>query len=298
MRRDTVRRLTREMSITRSFTDFKIDLQELTISSSFMRLIKKIQGQLPNSDDVIIMPPIVPQNVGCPVEDNIHRVERKENFAHLRAQFEQSDNEGILSPKVNRVTRSKQTTEDTSEGYQTYDGQTSNVSAKSGRSAKSGISKSSQNSSEPSDSGSFIGHEQQILTINPHTQLIVINMIEHGSCAVASEQGLGIGLISGLRTNIGRPGLFIKEIKPESPATMYSLSIGDQLLAVNGQSVIGMSHRYAVELIKKFTLGGSVRLVVDKNVIYHSLMQGNGQILEIEKPAGISRQGSMVKSRW
>ena len=76
---------------------------------------------------------------------------------------------------------------------------------------------------------------------------------------------------------------------------MHSLSIGDQLLAVNGQSVIGMSHRYAVELIKKYTLGGSVRLVVDKNAIYHSLMQGNGQVTDLEKPGSLRREGSMVK---
>ena len=83
---------------------------------------------------------------------------------------------------------------------------------------------------------------------------------------------LGIGLISGLRTpienferydkifcailksmqifGIQKPGLFVQDIKETSAASNHCLKPGDQLLSVNGECVVGVTHRKAIELIK------------------------------------------------
>lgn len=55
--------------------------------------------------------------------------------------------------------------------------------------------------------------------------------------------GLGMGLIDGLHTPLGAPGLYIQTLLPGSPAASDGrLSLGDRILEVNGSSLAGVSY--------------------------------------------------------
>ncbi|XP_023569275.1 ras-associating and dilute domain-containing protein isoform X2 [Octodon degus] len=63
--------------------------------------------------------------------------------------------------------------------------------------------------------------------------------------------GLGMGLIDGMHTALGTPGLYIQTLLPGSPAAADGrLSLGDRILEVNGTSLMGVSYMRAVDLIR------------------------------------------------
>uniref|UniRef100_A0A8D2JNR7 Ras-associating and dilute domain-containing protein n=1 Tax=Sciurus vulgaris TaxID=55149 RepID=A0A8D2JNR7_SCIVU len=76
--------------------------------------------------------------------------------------------------------------------------------------------------------------------------------------------GLGMGLIDGMHTRLGSPGLFIQTLLPGSPAASDGrLSLGDRILEVNGSSLMGVSYPRAVDLIRHG--GKKIRFLVAKS---------------------------------
>ena len=58
----------------------------------------------------------------------------------------------------------------------------------------------------------------------------------------------------------GKTGQYIGEVSDETPAASGGLQTGDRILAVNGYSVIGDSHKEVVRKMKE--INGEVRLLV------------------------------------
>ncbi|KAM5300963.1 ras-associating and dilute domain-containing protein isoform 3-T3 [Glossophaga mutica] len=76
--------------------------------------------------------------------------------------------------------------------------------------------------------------------------------------------GLGLGLIDGLHTPLGTPGLYVQTLLPGSPAAADGqLSLGDRILEVNGSSLTGVSYLRAVDLIRHG--GKKMRFLVAKS---------------------------------
>ncbi|XP_076996616.1 ras-associating and dilute domain-containing protein isoform X2 [Tamandua tetradactyla] len=76
--------------------------------------------------------------------------------------------------------------------------------------------------------------------------------------------GLGLGLIDGMHTPLGTPGLYVQTLLPGSPAACDGrLSLGDRILEVDGTSLMGLSYRRAVELIRHG--GKRMRFLVAKS---------------------------------
>ncbi|XP_035573484.1 ras-associating and dilute domain-containing protein isoform X8 [Canis lupus dingo] len=76
--------------------------------------------------------------------------------------------------------------------------------------------------------------------------------------------GLGMGLIDGMHTPLGSPGLYIQTLLPGSPAASDGrLSLGDRILEVNGSSLMGVSYLRAVDLIRHG--GKKMRFLVAKS---------------------------------
>ncbi|NXK48341.1 RADIL protein, partial [Chauna torquata] len=76
--------------------------------------------------------------------------------------------------------------------------------------------------------------------------------------------GLGMGLIDGLHTPLGSPGIYIRTLIEDSPAAADGrLSIGDRILAVNGTSLIGADYQSAVDLIRSG--GKKLRFLIAKS---------------------------------
>ncbi|CAL8285956.1 unnamed protein product [Arctogadus glacialis] len=76
--------------------------------------------------------------------------------------------------------------------------------------------------------------------------------------------GLGMGLIDGLHTPLNAPGIYIRTLIPDGPASSDGrLRIGDRILAVNGTSLIGADYQSAVDLIRLG--GGRLRFLVAKS---------------------------------
>ncbi|CAK6446403.1 unnamed protein product [Pipistrellus nathusii] len=75
--------------------------------------------------------------------------------------------------------------------------------------------------------------------------------------------GLGMGLIDGMHTPLGAPGLYIQTLLPGSPAAADGrLSLGDRILEVNGSSLAGVGYLRAVDLIRHG--GRKMRFLVAK----------------------------------
>ncbi|KAM4877243.1 LOW QUALITY PROTEIN: ras-associating and dilute domain-containing protein [Thomomys bottae] len=76
--------------------------------------------------------------------------------------------------------------------------------------------------------------------------------------------GLGMGLIDGMHTPLGAPGLYIQTLLPGSPAASDGrLSLGDRILEVNGSSLMGVGYLRAVDLIRHG--GKKMRFLVAKS---------------------------------
>uniref|UniRef100_UPI0035902BE5 ras-associating and dilute domain-containing protein-like isoform X1 n=1 Tax=Myxine glutinosa TaxID=7769 RepID=UPI0035902BE5 len=76
-------------------------------------------------------------------------------------------------------------------------------------------------------------------------------------------KGLGMGLIDGMYTRLRVPGIYIKTLVPETPATRSGrLTAGDRILAVNGSSLAGVGYQSAMDLIRSG--GDTVRLLIAK----------------------------------
>ncbi|KAK2507701.1 hypothetical protein MC885_019023, partial [Smutsia gigantea] len=79
-----------------------------------------------------------------------------------------------------------------------------------------------------------------------------------------SPSGLGMGLIHGMHTPLGAPGLYMQTLLPGSPTVPESwLCPRDCILEVNGSSLLGVSYLRAADLI--WHGGGKMRFLVAKS---------------------------------
>ncbi|KAK2498580.1 hypothetical protein MC885_013021, partial [Smutsia gigantea] len=79
-----------------------------------------------------------------------------------------------------------------------------------------------------------------------------------------SPSGLGMGLIDGMHTPLGAPGLYMQTLLPGSPAASESrLCPRDCILEVNGSSLLGISFLRAADLI--WHRGTKMRFLVAKS---------------------------------
>ncbi|XP_042637085.1 ras-associating and dilute domain-containing protein [Orycteropus afer afer] len=87
---------------------------------------------------------------------------------------------------------------------------------------------------------------------------VVVVELERG------PSGLGMGLVDGMHTPLGAPGLYIQTLLPGSPAACDGrLSLGDRILDVDGTSLVGVSYLRAVDLIRNG--GKKMRFLVAKS---------------------------------
>eukprot|EP00111_Clytia_hemisphaerica_P011167 TCONS_00032689-protein len=64
--------------------------------------------------------------------------------------------------------------------------------------------------------------------------------------------GLGLGLIDGMFTSLNSNGIFVRTIVPNTPASEDTrLRVGDRILAVNGNTLVGAGYNEAMDVIKK-----------------------------------------------
>lgn len=69
----------------------------------------------------------------------------------------------------------------------------------------------------------------------------------------------------GINTSVKLGGIYIKSLLPNGPADMDGrVQIGDRILQVNGISLVGVTHKQAVETIKMAPQ--RTRLVLDRSV--------------------------------
>ncbi|XP_023691427.1 ras-associating and dilute domain-containing protein-like [Paramormyrops kingsleyae] len=79
------------------------------------------------------------------------------------------------------------------------------------------------------------------------------------------SQGLGLALVDGMSTPMKMSGIYIRSVVPDSPAGQCCrLGPGDRILAVNGQSLVGMEYHSGKELMQ--TSGDKLSLLVAKCV--------------------------------
>ncbi|XP_078359591.1 tyrosine-protein phosphatase non-receptor type 13-like [Oculina patagonica] len=79
------------------------------------------------------------------------------------------------------------------------------------------------------------------------------------------DGGLGLSVSGGINTSVKLGGIYIKSLLPNGPADMDGrIQIGDRVLQVNGISLVGVTHKQAVETIKMAP--NRTRLVLDRSV--------------------------------
>ncbi len=67
--------------------------------------------------------------------------------------------------------------------------------------------------------------------------------------------GTGITIVGGDNTSALDFGIFVKSITPGGPADRDGrIHIGDRIIAINGQSLEGLMHHEAVDMIRKSVL--------------------------------------------
>ncbi|XP_028941374.1 FERM and PDZ domain-containing protein 2, partial [Antrostomus carolinensis] len=80
---------------------------------------------------------------------------------------------------------------------------------------------------------------------------------------VKEEGTFGISVTGGINTSVRHGGIYVKSIIPRGPADKDGqIKIGDRLLEVDGISLCGITHKQAVEHLKKS--GQTARLVVER----------------------------------
>lgn len=73
---------------------------------------------------------------------------------------------------------------------------------------------------------------------------------------------LGFTIVGGSDSAKGKMGIFIKSIMPESQAAEKGkLMVKDEILAVNGESVDGLTHCEALQVVKNAEVGKLVLLI-------------------------------------
>lgn len=80
----------------------------------------------------------------------------------------------------------------------------------------------------------------------PDRRVVVINIRKE------PQKGLGVNIVGGENTGGLDLGIFVQSLVPGGPAARDGrLRAGDRIIAINGQSLEGMPHSVAMELIRQ-----------------------------------------------
>ncbi|EDQ86905.1 uncharacterized protein MONBRDRAFT_27690 [Monosiga brevicollis MX1] len=105
----------------------------------------------------------------------------------------------------------------------------------------------------------FANHKtRQTSWTDPRDKLVTVNLVK-------GNKGLGLGISGAKRTRDGKfvLGIFVTSLVPGSAADVDgTLRDGDEILEVNGHSLIGVSREGAIEFLKKVQLGETITLLV------------------------------------
>jgi tyrosine-protein phosphatase non-receptor type 13 protein len=100
-------------------------------------------------------------------------------------------------------------------------------------------------------------HFNQLSNDGPERRIIVVRLKKE------PEVGIGIIIVGGENTGQLDLGIFVKSVTPGGPAERDGrVQPGDRIIAIDGQSLEGMPHHVAVELIRKAS--DSVELMVSQ----------------------------------
>eukprot|EP00054_Salpingoeca_dolichothecata_P027434 m.201367 g.201367 ORF g.201367 m.201367 type:complete len:786 (-) comp25963_c1_seq5:1366-3723(-) len=107
----------------------------------------------------------------------------------------------------------------------------------------------------------FANHNtRQTSWTDPRDRLITVVLVK-------GDRGLGLGITGAKRTYDNRLvlGIFVSSLVEESAAAIEgTLREGDEILEVNGQSLIGVNREGAIEYLKQVKHGDSVELLVSQ----------------------------------
>eukprot|EP00730_Choanoeca_flexa_P013050 TRINITY_DN4919_c0_g1_i1.p1 TRINITY_DN4919_c0_g1~~TRINITY_DN4919_c0_g1_i1.p1 ORF type:complete len:714 (+),score=177.96 TRINITY_DN4919_c0_g1_i1:166-2307(+) len=105
----------------------------------------------------------------------------------------------------------------------------------------------------------FANHKtRQTSWTDPRDKLVTVNLVKGG-------KGLGLGISGAKRTRDGRLvlGIFVSSLVPGSAADVDgTLRDGDEILEVNGHSLIGVSREGAIDFLKNVQHGETISLLV------------------------------------
>ena len=81
---------------------------------------------------------------------------------------------------------------------------------------------------------------------SPDRQVLVVELPKE------EDTGIGLTIVGGENTSSLDLGIFVKSLTPDGPADRDGrIHPGDRVIAINGQSLEGMPHHVAVDLIRK-----------------------------------------------
>eukprot|EP00043_Microstomoeca_roanoka_P009503 m.90698 g.90698 ORF g.90698 m.90698 type:complete len:737 (-) comp14603_c4_seq1:594-2804(-) len=107
----------------------------------------------------------------------------------------------------------------------------------------------------------FANHKtRQTSWTDPRDKLITVNLVK-------GDKGLGLGISGAKRTRDGRLvlGIFVSSLVPGSAADVDgTLREGDEILEVNGHSLIGVNREGAINFLKQVRHGETVTLLVSQ----------------------------------